>query len=511
MERGESIARPVRRRRLLDRTDRQLRAARDIIIISPPISGLSTFLAQIQRHITTAEHFAGFKALLLDCRQLLRLGKPFASPLRRALVNKLELASITPDEEQDIRLVDFLNHLLNANTSLHMVIILDNLQVAPEREIKAFLEQIRVISESREENRSLGRALFVLGGHCLDLRRLDPQHASPFNIADRIFLSDLDEDEALDIANALLSQSARPHSGLAAKYVCYLAGNHPYLLEQICWHLVHDTVPAIAAMSKVNFEAVERVVGAICDDARDHFLCQAARSLEGLSPLARQYLRDILNGARYDSMKEAPPLRELALLGLISGSRSPIWQISNPVLSRFLRQQSCLAPVLESESFVPRRLYANVEGYKILYELENDLRDFVFCKMFDKFSDRWQRKVDDKIARYCQGLKKAELESGWFPNEDLPELAYSHFHYLKQIVESNWAAIFHNYFKPKSVFAGYFDMLEGIRNRIAHNRPLTDHEVEQMEVIARKFRDCMHDAPPSAREDNGRNGGCRQL
>jgi len=115
--------------------------------------------------------------------------------------------------------------------------------------------------------------------------------------------------------------------------------------------------------------------------------------------------------------------------------------------------------------------------------------------MFDKFGDQWWRRVNEQIAAYCQGLKRKELESGWFSSEDLPDLAYSQFPHLKKIIDDNWSAIFHWYFKPKSIFIGFFDALEGLRNKLAHNRPLTDLEVEHLATIASQFRNCMYDVP----------------
>ncbi|TEU22236.1 MAG: TIR domain-containing protein [Anaerolineales bacterium] len=496
---------PVGRFRELQQVDRQLRRARDIIVISPPITGLSTFLTQVQRHITTAEHFIPFRVLYLDCQELPRGREPFINLFCRAVLDELELVPTVHSEQQGDRLVEFLDQLLIANDELCMVLIIDNLQAVPEREIRILLEQIRVVSESRLENRSLKRVLFILGGQCLDLRKLDPDHTSPFNIAEKIFLKDLNESDALELVNQLLSRSARPYSQLAAKYICHLTGGHPYLLTQVCSHLIHDTVPATMAAQRIDFGAIEKVVEAMCDDGGDRLLRQMAAALEDLSAPALECLRKILNGVRYDSDKDAPPLRELALLGLICSSKSPVWpvwQARNLIYDRYLRQQSCLAPVVGLGSFVPRRLFVNVEGYRLLFQLENDLRHFVFSKMFDKFGDQWWQRVDERIATYCQGLKEKELESRWFSNENLPDLAYSQFPHLKKVIDDNWPSIFHQYFKPKSIFVGFFDTLEGFRNKLAHNRPLTDKEIEQLETIARQFRNCMYDDVPMGRADD---------
>jgi hypothetical protein len=418
---------------------------------------------------------------------------------------ELELSPIALSLQQ-VRLVDFLDQLLTANNELYLVVILDSLERLPESETRSLLEQIRVVSESREGNRLLKRALFVLGGQCLDLRRLDPERTSPFNIAERIFLGDLDDQASLALAHNLLKQAGRQYSELATKSICHLTGNHPYLLERICLHLTHDTLSVAATESGIDLETIDRVVQTMCDDGRDRLLRQVVSTLGELSPSALECLRNILNGARYDSKKESPTLRELARLGLISSSKGTVWQVRNSVLDRYLRRQTRLAPVLRSEWLMPRRLYANVEGYKILYELENDLRDFVYCKIVERFPDSWQERVDQSITDYCQKKKKTELESGWFPSEHLPDLAYSLFPHLKQIIEENWGSIFHRYFKPKTIFTGYFHKLESIRNRIAHNRPLTDREVEQLVMIATQFRDCMYDVLPGSPGDAGAGG-----
>ena len=401
MEVAETATRSVGRQRVLDQVDRQLRGARDVIIISPPISGLSTVLTKIQHHVTTAEHFSGFKALYLNCRQLLRGGDTLASSLRHAVTDEVGLASTIPIEQQEVRLIEFLDQLLDADDGLRMVIVLDDLQLAPEDQIKFLLEQIRAVSEYRQENKSLKRSLFVLGGHCLDLRRLDPNHTSPFNIAEKIYLDDLDEEEALELVHTLLSQSTRPYTELVAKHICYLTRNHPYLLQQVCWHLVHDTVPGTRTAPKTDFKLVEKVVDAIRDDSGDRLLRCVAEALEDLPPSVLKCLCNILNGTRYDAGKDDPALRELARLGLISSSKSPVWEVRNGICDRYLRQHARVGPVLAFGSFMPRRLYANVAGYSILYELENDLRDFIFCKMTEKFPNEWRRKIDERIASLC--------------------------------------------------------------------------------------------------------------
>jgi hypothetical protein len=452
-------------------------------------------LAQIQNHVLVAEHFAHWRPLHFSCQEIVDRSHGFTRSLCLNLLHDLEVSEKATNIEQEQHLAPSLRGILERDEDLFLVIVIDDLQLLSEDEIKSLLKQLRVVSETRQDHRSLARILFVLGGHSLDLRQLDPERSSPFNIAERVMLDDLAQEDAMRLIESLLGGSGRRYSQLAAQHICHLTGNQPYLLRQTCSHLVENTVPAAGRSSEISFEVIENVVQAMCRDGRDPLLRQIESAVESLSSHGLECLRSILNGARYAARQETPFLQELALVGLVTRSRESIWAPRNPIYDRYLRQLDRVSPVIDSSCLMPRRLYVNIEGYRILYQLENDLRDFVFAEMFARFGDKWLDRIDEKAAGYCQGLKSNELESGWFPDEDLPELSYSLFSHLKKIISDNWTPVFHHYFKPKRIFEGYFEALESIRNRVAHNRPLTDYEIEQLDVIARQFRKCMDNVP----------------
>lgn len=486
------------RSREIQQVDKPLRKARDVLVIAPPASGLTTFLKGVGSHVEMAEHFSQFRVLHIDCGELVEglTIESFCQLLLQKLNLDQNIAKTNPTKDE--RLAEFLEGVLNNYENQRFVITLDNLHALPIEHIKLLLQQVRVVSESRRSKQVLRYVMFVIGAHSLDLRQYDPEHDSPFNVAEKIHLEDLAEIEALEFIENSLSNSRYVTGFLVARYISYVTGNHPYLINEICSHVLDEIVSSTLSNHKLDFRIIDQVVEIMCENGEDHLLRQLSHTIAGLADFTLDHLRDVLNGSFYDARKKSPPLRELALLGIISDSKGPVWQIRNPIFDLYLRRNPRLRPVLGSESFVPSRLFANQEGYRILFKLENQLRHFVLAKMYAKYGSDWWQRVDANVAGYCQGLQTKELESGWFPSENLSLLAYAQLPHLRKIINDNWAAIFHNYFKPQTIFTGVFEALEGIRNRIAHNRPLTDYEVEQLAQYAGLFQNCMYDALPSA-------------
>ncbi|MFQ5892041.1 MAG: Swt1 family HEPN domain-containing protein, partial [Candidatus Methanofastidiosia archaeon] len=119
-------------------------------------------------------------------------------------------------------------------------------------------------------------------------------------------------------------------------------------------------------------------------------------------------------------------------------------------------------------------LSESMDGFEILFNLENNLRIFMEERLQEAYGDRWWRKgVHYNVYANWQAKKKAEVNNPWCDTRDLPMLMYSNFTQLAMIIESNknWD-IFRPYFKDKSSILGKLKELEPIRNKIAHNRPL---------------------------------------
>src|SRR5215475_7747695 len=58
----------ILRRQDLIKVDVQFRDSKDLFITCPPMSGLSSFLKQIQKHVHVSEHFRDFRLIFFDCQ-----------------------------------------------------------------------------------------------------------------------------------------------------------------------------------------------------------------------------------------------------------------------------------------------------------------------------------------------------------------------------------------------------------------------------------------------------------
>src|SRR5688572_30688717 len=65
---SSNLSHEIERHQDLSKVDVQLRDTKDLFITCPPLSGLSVFLKQIQKHILVSDHFREYKTLLFDCK-----------------------------------------------------------------------------------------------------------------------------------------------------------------------------------------------------------------------------------------------------------------------------------------------------------------------------------------------------------------------------------------------------------------------------------------------------------
>ena len=122
-----------------------------------------------------------------------------------------------------------------------------------------------------------------------------------------------------------------------------------------------------------------------------------------------------------------------------------------------------------------------IDGYKRLHTLENEIRIFILKKLISKHGHVWWEDAVPKIVRQKgwntpEKLKQKELNTKIFDSENiLPLIYYTNFGDLKKIIEdeNNWDTVFKQVFENQGVVFK-LEELDKIRNKIAHNRYLTD-------------------------------------
>jgi hypothetical protein len=484
----------ITRRQDLYKVDVQLRDLKDLFITCPPQSGLSMFLKQVQKHINVSEHFHNYRTIMFDCKTQNQSGNLFES-IAQVVLSELGTTNAVQARHQKgkRKLLSVFEEFVKQNEKQKTVFIIDNLENVQEKDAVILLENVRVIAESRTKNPYLQNIVFILSGHSLDLRKLDPKHSSPFNTATQIYLDDLPNDDSIAIIKDALFD--RKYSPLIPEYIDFLTFGHPYFLNRICYHVRNDEIK-IEPGKGVTFELIDSISDQLIGEKRDDAIRYLDVALGSLSPTSSAVLRKIINGVFFKNLRFSDSLKELKLLGIVNNTRNGKWHIRNFLFDQYIRQQPKWNDTIRSNNFVPRRLFVNVEGYKILFDLENNLREFVVSQLFDAFGKDWTNVLErnsslNEVVVKWKNMKGQNMAKSWHTYDDLPVVCYGLFPEIKKIIDEYWGSIFEKYFKPKSIFVGTFESLEELRNKIAHNRPLSDKDFDVLSSIAKQLNDCM--------------------
>ena len=134
------------------------------------------------------------------------------------------------------------------------------------------------------------------------------------------------------------------------------------------------------------------------------------------------------------------------------------------------------------------------DGYERLHALENELRTFILKTLMLKHGHAWWEETVPETVRQKKWnspkeLKQKELNSKLHDSETMQHLIhYTNFGDLKKIIEEdmNLNTIFEHEFGGQG---GLYklDELEPIRNKIAHNRYLTEENETALKFYYRQF------------------------
>ena len=135
----------------------------------------------------------------------------------------------------------------------------------------------------------------------------------------------------------------------------------------------------------------------------------------------------------------------------------------------------------------------NVKAYKILFELERLLRNFISKTLQRHFEHGWIREIPTTIIRKCEKRALREKETYQEISTDDSNLIinYADFSDLKEIVIKNWA-IFEPYFGRRELIENKLGELEIPRNIIAHNRVISTTELNRISVYASDLKRCVN-------------------
>ena len=155
-----------------------------------------------------------------------------------------------------------------------------------------FFAGIREFYNRRTEDPQLEQLAFCLLGVATPSDLIRDTRTTPFNIGQRIELTDFTEQEAEPLA-AGLGRSERVSASLL-KRVIYWTGGHPYLTQRLCQAVAHD--PAIDSASTVDDLCKSLFLSSRARESDDNLLFVQERLLR--SELDRATLLDLYSQIR---------------------------------------------------------------------------------------------------------------------------------------------------------------------------------------------------------------------
>lgn len=499
----------ILRQRELATLERNLRQQEYILVSSTPQCGLSIFLKQASEYIRDIVDLRDYEPIFWETPHW--KGSLFVN-LAAQIANRF--LKTVKDEKSRIRRfekietdrgVETLFKSAFGKSQKNVVVFIDDFHTLPLERQKQFVALVRQLHTYRGNSPFLKKLLFVIGGN-LKWKRIDPDRTSPFsNAASKIFLRDFDREETVFFLNHYFSQRGVTLREVTLNYLYELTLGHPHFLQVLAKILgTHRGGPP-------SFFQIDRALHTLLEEG-DYHLRSIREALLDYSEEDLEPLFSILQGEviKRSSLFPNPRVDNLLLLGILSVSSDNTLSLRNPIYSKFLRSDPPLREkfsnrVAPSSALNYPLVAASKEGFCLLNRLENRIRNFLVSQLHKKFGESWAEKglggiqteperdaLQNKVLRELDQVLnlRREKEEKDFPlsTQDNPLLSYATMKELELVVVKNWRGIFRPFIGSQEQFKVYLTALNRIRNKLAHNRLITDQELDKLGEIELNFR-----------------------
>ncbi len=132
----------------------------------------------------------------------------------------------------------------------------------------------------------------------------------------------------------------------------------------------------------------------------------------------------------------------------------------------------------------------NFTIYKLLYNIEVGLREFVIEVLETKIGPPWwKRCLPADVKQTAKSGLQSEKKIKWSKVIPHHPIYYTDFPDLKKIITKgdNWQNVFQPIFGREDLLTGTLSELEPIRNKIAHNRKATIEDLAIVETAYKKI------------------------
>lgn len=130
-----------------------------------------------------------------------------------------------------------------------------------------------------------------------------------------------------------------------------------------------------------------------------------------------------------------------------------------------------------------------------LFVLEVGLRELIIETLSEAAGPKWFKThlPTDISQKYFRGIQ-AERAAKWSAHVAHHPLYYIDFPDLTKILEKNWNTVFKDVFQDKAVFSGSLKSLEPVRNKLAHNRKVSETDRSLVEGVLSLFSSAIGDS-----------------
>ena len=126
------------------------------------------------------------------------------------------------------------------------------------------------------------------------------------------------------------------------------------------------------------------------------------------------------------------------------------------------------------------------QHYELFYCLEQSIRKLISETLLEaEGANWWDTKVKPDIQQYVAELQKGELDNSITPRSD-NAIDYTTFGHLSVIITTNWP-LFATIFKSQKAVQKVMWNLNMLRGPIAHCCPLSDDEIDRLDLAVRDW------------------------
>lgn len=241
--------------------------------------------------------------------------------------------SALPTNPLDFR--RFLLDLARQVRSPRLLLLMDEVEAVPDKSADAFFGTLRnIFSSRRKEDEMVFEKYLIVFSGSKELHKLTGGPNSPLNIADRIYLSDLDIDGVRFIASNLRRLGISVPDA-STQWIFDQTNGHPYLTQKLCAQIEQWRPQSVTP------EIVQRAVGEVLrsDDHLEKLVIQIEAD-QGSTDL----LKAIVRGESVPFSRIRPAVARLELLGAIRDS-GPNCVVRNAIYSAAFKSQLEVAPL----------------------------------------------------------------------------------------------------------------------------------------------------------------------